>query len=1182
MFEKIKAAFSSSTSQVSALFEDLLKADPQLGAAVVQFVVSGANPGVLMTPSLPQFVQSQCWSYWAKPVEELLIQNPSRLPSDMWVRLGHVYSLSSKIEELRKPWTNLPAWYFAIHVMRIRIHKQASMIDFDWVNEILEAAQVPSQHHPIIVLEGFFASLVGFFPWASPIDTWKTNRDTPKAQAMASFVYSQIALVPQILKGKSAEIKTLAAQWLALYPALLPYLAPMIDEWLVDSAKTVRQASIDLVSVIPEPLRSQILGSALARGTTTTVGTVVDFCARSGEPGRLLLHGTLSLQPAGKKAEMLTNALDRSQITAQAPVMSLEIPPPPPLDRTPLGREFTQKLEEDIVRWRESLERDLAKNPTAKYTRNALRSAQTMNRGYCEAVTAGLNGMGHLPDVLPENVLRNTRMPLLPALRYIMKVKNKRGSIPSYWVKAIAGVDYDLRSLAQAMSETGVENPIDEVSSIIFEWGGSDGRQPEQIWPFFAENPGRLQEALGMVATPTKIQRRWGPSEIDAALKILGKFPVVPNQFHPVLAQLATADTKTYRRTAQELLETLPGAIEIAAKTLSDSKGEVRAVGAAWIARIGDPRGVEPLKAALAKEKREQPQAAMLNALSVLGEDISSHLKPGLLQAAAKKGMAARKPAGMGWFPLEGLPSCRWADGTPVDPMVIQWWVVLSVKLKDPLGGGLIPMYVSLLDERSQEELGVFVLDSWISRDTLVASDQECRDYAQANMESKFAQYQQWAKYSPAYAAKTREDAFEELRSQKMGEYLGSATNEKGLLALTVGAPGYHVASSCTRYIRDHGRRRSQVESLITAASGNDDPAAIQLVLSVARKYKQDTVRFKAMELSEAIAERRGWSLDELADRTIPTAGFDDDGLLILDYGPRRFTGRIGRSPKTGAFAINLFNAEGKTVSSLPKPGVNDDDELASETRKQLTVSRKELGQIVTLQTSRLFEAMCLERTWDLPTWTECLFQHPVMSHLVSTLVWKATDGENTWILRPTVEGELLNADDEVITLPPTARIGMAHVATLSNEDTNQWRGILNDYDIDQLFSQLEATPPPEVHDGKEISDHRGWLSDSFAIRGRATKRGYTRAPVEDGAWFSSYIKSLTGAGIVVMVYFTGSYVPEEQIQAAVTDLVFAKGGFPLPLNKVPPILLWESYADYVFIAEAGSYTPDWESKSYF
>jgi hypothetical protein len=41
------------------------------------------------------------------------------------------------------------------------------------------------------------------------------------------------------------------------------------------------------------------------------------------------------------------------------------------------------------------------------------------------------------------------------------------------------------------------------------------------------------------------------------------------------------------------------------------------------------------------------------------------------------------------------------------------------------------------------------------------------------------------------------------------------------------------------------------------------------------------------------LADRKGWTLAELADLTIPTAGLDDQGVLTLDFGPRQFTAML-------------------------------------------------------------------------------------------------------------------------------------------------------------------------------------------------------------------------------------------------------------------------------------------------
>jgi len=676
-----------------------------------------------------------------------------------------------------------------------------------------------------------------------------------------------------------------------------------------------------------------------------------------------------------------------------------------------------------------------------------------------------------------------------------------------------------------------------------------------------------------------------GDYRLGSAMQMLRIFPAVPSRYLPVLAQLATGDAKTFRLDAQELLKGQPNVVDLAVQTLGDAKAEVRTAGAVWLARIGNPSAVPALRAALAKEKREAPRAAILNTLKVLGDDISEYLMSSVLLDEARKGLTAAAPSGMSWFPMDALPSCRWdSTGEPVDTEILRWWCVLGVKLKDPLGAGLIPLYVGLLDEPSRQTLGKFILDAWIAQDTRRPSDEECRAHASAEVDARYNYYQSNFQRRPelwaAEGALTKEQVFEGLRRDKASEYLGSAIGEKGLLALTVGAPGHRVLASVQRYIRDHKQRRAQIEALITAAAGNPDPSAIQLVLSVARKFNQETVRLKALELAEGIAERAGWSMDELADRTIPTAGFDESGVLVLDYGPRQFTGRIARSPKTGAFTINVFNPDGKPITALPKPSATDDEETANESRKQLTTSKKELTQVAGLQSSRLFEAMCVQRTWDGASWREYLLAHPVMAHLVSTLVWQAWEGDDSVLFRPTVDGELLGVEDEAVVFGDDARVCLAHAVTVTPQDASAWLAHIRDFQVEPLFNQFEAVSPKVADDATVIDDHLGWLSDTFAIRGRATKRGYSRGEAEDGGCFYEYSKTLPGASIWVVIGFTGSYFPEEQMEAAVKELSFQKNGHTLPLAEVPQILLAESYADYVYVAEAGQFDPDWETKS--
>ena len=1191
MLEKIKAVFTGSVPfGLSDVFQDLRQKKPAAADALLAYIGAGKKPELLMTlgADVPSAIEQHCTNPWCTGSRKLepLAANPRRLSNEQWVRLGQVFALAPKQAARAAKWPDAPGWFMAMQACRQQASQQKMVWEPAFLQSVLAAGGIPAGQVPPVIMTAFIGCLESGYRWDSRISVWQ--KDTPEIRSFVAFMATNIALAPAILAKANAATKSEAIVWFGLFPQLLPALTPMLAQWLAGSSKTVREGVVTLLPKLDEPLRSRTVAAALDQAVPATLGTVVDYAARSGTTGQILLQAALAEARGGKRDELLSAALQRSQVVARIPAAGVVIPPAPPLDTTPLGPGFTSALAAAVMRWAGTAEKSLAagSHQGLEVWRNTrLARINALGLADYEAIRAWLNGTGARPrvvDDIPMQIMSGFNLSLLAAARYSIHVSQKRSlTFSTYELNQLVGVEYDLRNLAEALELAGVGKPLEKVARMIFTWGGLNGRNPEQIWPFFAEHSERLDKALGLVAEESASQRvSYEPDAMSLALRILAMFPTLPTKYVPLLAQLATAETKTHRREAQELLEQQPNVLAIAAHTLSNSKGEVRAAGAAWVGRIGDPAGVGPLREALAKEKREQPQAAILNALHLLGDDISAYLAPEVLAAAARKGLASKPPAGMEWFPLAGLPACRWTDGTPVAPEIIRWWALLAVKLKDPLGAGLIPLHISLLDKPSQEALGVFVLDTWIAYDTKIAGEEECRAYATANVDARYRRYQGW---SGRFSAMTKEQIFDELRHEKLGQYAGSAIAEKGLLALTVGAPGHHVFSACQRYIRDHGRRRAQVEALITAASGNDDPAAIQLVLSVARKFKQETVRAKAQDLAERIAERTGWSLDELGDRTIPTAGFDDDGLLVLDYGPRSFTGRIARSGKTGAFTINIFNPDGKVISSLPKPGAADDETLAAEARKQLTVSKKELGQVVTLQTARLFEAMCLGRTWDVPSWREYLLNHPVMRHLVSTLVWQvgALGAYTSYrLFRPTPEGELLGIDDAAITLPENALVGLAHLATVGPAEAEQWRAHLRDYEIAPLFSQFESVAPPVSPDATAIDDHRGWFSDSFAIRGRATKRGYVRGAGEDGGWFNYYYKDLPGAGLRVVIEFTGSIVVEEKIPAAVEQLLFQRAERTLPLGDVPPILLAESYADYVYIAEAGAFDPEWEAKS--
>ncbi|WP_125778094.1 DUF4132 domain-containing protein [Antribacter gilvus] len=1049
----------------------------------------------------------------------------------------------------------------------------------------------------------------------------------PAAEFLASHQAAVAEAVPTLTShGRVAFCEHVkAAGTLEAHAGLVATLA-------ADPAKSVREAADALLATLPDEEQVRLLTPFLLTAPPARLaGVVTRLAAAQGGLTALevAVTGATEQKASAARLKLLTQTIERAHaLEAGAEggpdATTIDVPPYEPLAESDLGPDWPvaarRLLDEHIVTAKQVAE-NAKKLPDANPKKWPLRGALDKLKRLSEITDDDLRRIDALLSgrepvtaaarrksaaaawwLSDRSLVQVPNPTLLHRLRVAFLVEGSDNRL--WWkVREHLGETTDLRQLHEALAWVGVQEAEKAIEELVFHrWWGVEEIPARAMWAYFA---GRVETLDRFLGRSEGTQNSGSPARV---LQILGEFPALPPVLLPRVTAIALGEGKTHRLAAQRALESHAGARTLAEQGLSDGKSEIRITAAAWLARLGDPASVPALRAALSKERREAVRAAFLTALESLGADISADLAPDVLLAEATKGLRARMPASLGWFPFEGLPELRWATGDAVPREIARWWVVLACKLKDPSGEGLLARYVSLLDEPSRTALGSFVLRAWVAQDTRNPTVDESRRHAEASAQQRYDNAQRYAKQYPQYyeaeAAKSVEDHYRELFREHQGTYLGSAVKDKGLLALTVGARGAELAAVTQQYLKTHQGRRSQAEALVRALAANGDRAAVQQLLAVSRRFKQKTVQEVASHLAKEIADRRGWSADQLADRTVQTAGFDDDGILRFDLGGREVTGRI-----TPSYTVELRNAEGKVVKALPAQRAGDDAEEYAAAKAQLATSRKELKAVVTLQTQRLYEAMCTGRTWTAEEWREFVLDHPVMSRLAARLVWLVAPGTDAQrAFRPGDGGALIAVDDEDVTLPDPRGprevpqrskdtswgggdgvVALAHAVTLASgsagDDAAAWREHLADYEIAPLFDQLGVTLPELAKDALRISDHRGWLTDSFSVRGRATKLGYSRSQAEDAGWFTSYLKEYPSAGITVEIEFTGAFLPEENIAAAVTDLVFRRTGTYgdrglVPVADVPPVLVAEAYRDYVTVAEAGAFDAAWEKKS--
>lgn len=699
--------------------------------------------------------------------------------------------------------------------------------------------------------------------------------------------------------------------------------------------------------------------------------------------------------------------------------------------------------------------------------------------------------------------------------------------------------------------------------------GGDPQDLPKHaLWPYLADNFNVLDHAFGIgVGEEGVALSRTG------ALACLLAMPKMPMRYFAPVLEIATGERKTGKADARNLLADVPQVSERLIGLLSDSRQAIRAGAAEWLGARDEKEAIAPLKARLKKEKSELAKAAILTALQQLGEPLDDFIGPTALIREAEAGVKKAKFDKLDWLQFDTMPKLKFKGGKAVPTEVARWWVFLGFKLKQPGGNALFEIYLDQLGPESATALSQWVFDSWIVYDTQTPSDDEANAYAEQNAEPQYKMYKRW---DPDF---TREQAFAQLRRYKLSEYLNTGAATKGILALASRTPAPVAADRVRAYLRQHGSRTSQASSLLELLAGKGDPVSLQVVIAAATRLKQKGVQAHAGELVQAVADRMNWTMDELADRIIPTAGFDDEGTLDLPCGVDE---KPYRAVLGDDLTLVLNKPDGKTVKTLPA----GTDDITKASKKQLTASRKELKQVVSMQTARLYEALCGARVWPLADWQRDFRNHPLMRRLIERIVWQGLDDEGHVIetFRPTAEGEYTDVEDGDVDLTSFSAVRIAHGAMMDTAEAQQWEAHLADYEIKPLFAQFGRSLlrlEPGKSDETLIKDREGWVLETFKLRGVATKLGYERGATEDGGWFYEYRKSFASVGITAVISFTGNYLPEENRNAALISLGFVKSAGrmqqPVKLGDVPEVLLSECWNDFHAMAEKGSHDPNWE-----
>jgi len=346
-------------------------------------------------------------------------------------------------------------------------------------------------------------------------------------------------------------------------------------------------------------------------------------------------------------------------------------------------------------------------------------------------------------------------------------------------------------------------------------------------------------------------------------------------------------------------------------------------------------------------------------------------------------------------------------------------------------------------------------------------------------------------------------------------------------------------------------RAQAALDALLNVGT---DAALVNINL-LAEKSKFPAFKAAAAERIVAIADARGLTTDELADRLAPTLGLDERGAGELDYGARKLTVSFDER-----LAPIVKDEKGVVLGDLPKPTKTDDAALAKAAKAKLAGIKKDAKATAALQISRMERAMRTGRRIDARLFVEAFAEHPWMRHLAQRLVWGAHDasGARVATFRVAEDGSLADVKDAKYTLSAAGSASVLHPARMSADERAAWSAVFADYAIAQPFLQLGRPifePTAEERGEKRIARFRGRKAEYGALRGLAS-RGWQRW-MDDAVCFA---KPLGGRAFATLETDPGWH-PSQQA-AEIETQTLGDVEVPVPIGELDPVAFSEIVYD--------------------
>ena len=557
-----------------------------------------------------------------------------------------------------------------------------------------------------------------------------------------------------------------------------------------------------------------------------------------------------------------------------------------------------------------------------------------------------------------------------------------------------------------------------------------------------------------------------------------------PLAFADDLVDLLSAGVKRLRGLAAQTLSSIHGAefIPAASELLAHKKADVRHGAAELLGKLG-VAAVVPLKAAHAIEKSQKVQAAIEEALSIVGgeSNLIGEVSSDQILKQIETDKRIKLPSAP-WFDISKIALVQ-KDGTAFPEKALVFLIQKQAKHKSlEAAPGVLPL-LDLVDREKNADAALALVEQFLD------SDQQAKD--------------RWA--------------------LTLGGLLG---DNRIITALT---PQIQPWCEAARH------KLAEYAAQAIALLGTDE--ALMILDTLANRYRS---KFKNIgkacrEAFTKAAEIRDVSEDELGDLVVPDLGFNaechkefDDGKVIAVLQPD--------------FKIHWHNPETEKETKSPPSSLSEEGRTELKAlRKMLREAVK--SQTTRFEQMLVRQRRWPVARWQELFEEHPLLQSYASSLVWGIYDVK---GELLRTFRRYPNGILAHGSGEMEDLEEKdAMIGIVHPLELDDKSFSVWRDHLGRFKVKSPFAQIDRAVElvKEGHGNRREIGITDQVSMSYGtFNGRTNRLGWIRGSVIEGGCVVSYYKPFHGAGVEAILMMGECWAGMESMEeVSIGKALFAK-----------------------------------------